>query len=154
MLVSGMSRRLPSRKLTLPFIRCAARMPPEFTNSTISSDGKTGKEPAIKSLSLPYVSDRQAKLLDETLSDHVQSAILQTKFNQPLFSTNNITIRFMPVPDGNLPAPGRGSYLELRLAFREGKVHEFWKMIEATREEDRTARLDAEALREYAALIV
>lgn len=111
----------------------APRMPPEFTNSTISSDGNARKEPTIKSLSLPY------------------AVILQTKFNQPLFSTNNITIQFMPVPDGNLPSPGRGSYLEIKLAFKEGKVHEFWKLIEATRAADRTTRLDAEALPRYEA---
>ncbi len=123
-------------------------MPPEFTNSTISSDGNARKEPTIKSLSLPYVSPDRAVRLIEKLSVHVQAVILQTKFNQPLFSTNNITIQFMPVLDGNLPSPGRGSYLEIKLAFKEGKVHEFWKLIEATRAADRTTRLDAEALRE------
>lgn len=128
-------------------------MPPEFSNNNnISSNIKDGKQAYIKSLSIPYVRSPHCHIPSSPdLLAPLQSSLQSTKFNQPLFSANSISLFFLPVAGGGLSSPGRGAALEAKLAFREGKVHAFWKMIEGCRERAQRERREGEPLRGWSA---
>lgn len=70
-----------------------------------------------------------------------QSHVVSVTFNQPMFSNNHIAIAFHPVADGGLPqslvpsptARSTPTPVELKLVFREGRMHEAYKVMEEWR---------------------
>lgn len=67
-----------------------------------------------------------------------------TTFNQPIFfGANSISIQFLAIAGGGLPATGRDAHLDLAVEFTEGKVHEIWKTLEQTRQKAEMVKADA-----------
>lgn len=134
-------------------------MPDWLTTSGKASEGNKD-EKGVRSFSLPWVShDLPAPVWSLT---PWQTHVLSVNFHQPLFSSNHISLTFHPVIDGGLPAslvPSRTARstpppIELKLVFREGRVHECYKMMEECRAAAKHGRQeesaeDGEPLREW-----
>ncbi len=128
-------------------------MPPEFSNNNnISSNIKDGKQAYIKSLSIPYVRSPHCHIPSSPdLLAPLQSSLQSTKFNQPSSRPTRSRSSSSPSRAAASSSPGRGAALEAKLAFREGKVHAFWKMIEGCRERAQRERREGEPLRGWSA---
>jgi hypothetical protein len=88
--------------------------------------------------------------MSDRLIDRVQSVLLSSSFNLPTFSPNNILINFLPDPSHsqpNLPSPGRGGKLEVKVVVGEGAGHAVWKRIEGGRNRAEERRNQEEILR-------
>ncbi|ORX37247.1 hypothetical protein BD324DRAFT_435347 [Kockovaella imperatae] len=91
--------------------------------------------PQLESLVIPY------------------TTLLKCTFNLPTFSANHLLISFLPDPElgaaSNLPAPGRGSSLEVKIIVGDGAGHGVWKRIEGERQRHEHHRSQGEVLPAY-----
>jgi hypothetical protein len=87
-----------------------------------------------------------------TADKGLQDVLHDTTFSLPIFSAPSFTLLFLPSSppeSSNLPSPGRGAFIEAKLAVTSGAANALWKRVRGEWDAYKARRLEDETLREW-----